>query len=80
MYLSKSVIKFHLLTISQFSLAYAELYIVIAALALRIYPHMSLYKTTLKDIEYDHDQLISMPVSGSKGVWVRMDPMKERSI
>lgn len=49
-------------------LAYCEIYIAVAALALRVWPNMSLYDTTLSDIAYDHDQLLAMPKKGSKGV------------
>jgi len=31
---------------------------------------MSLYDSTIADIEYDHDQLIAMPKKNSKGVRV----------
>lgn len=41
-----------------------------AALALRVLPRMSLYQTTIEDVEYDHDQLIAMPKQASKGVRV----------
>jgi hypothetical protein len=51
-------------------LAYCELYISVAALALRVWPRMKLHDTTTSDVEYDHDQLISMPKAGSQGVRV----------
>ncbi|KAH6972094.1 trichodiene oxygenase [Ilyonectria sp. MPI-CAGE-AT-0026] len=51
-------------------LAYCELYLSVAALALRVMPHMTLHDTTISDIAYDHDQLIAMPKKGSKGVQV----------
>ena len=41
-----------------------------AALALRALPHMRLYNTTVADVAYDHDQLISMPKTGSIGVQI----------
>lgn len=53
-------------------LAYCELYISMAALALRVLPHMNLHDTTVSDLEYDHDQLIAMTKAGSKGVRVAM--------
>lgn len=59
----------HILT---FSLAYCELYIALTAIALRVLPHMTLYQTTIADVAYDHDQLIALPVEGSKGVQVIM--------
>ncbi|KAM5386543.1 hypothetical protein ACJZ2D_000506 [Fusarium nematophilum] len=49
-------------------LAYCEIYIGVTALALRVWPRMSLFDTTVSDIAYDHDQLIYMPKKGSKGV------------
>ncbi|KAJ4160076.1 uncharacterized protein LMH87_008006 [Akanthomyces muscarius] len=51
-------------------LAYCELHIAMAALALRALPHMRLYNTTVADVAYDHDQLISMPKTGSIGVQI----------
>ncbi|PNY29945.1 Trichodiene oxygenase [Tolypocladium capitatum] len=53
-------------------LANCELYIATANLALRVWPQMSLYRTTIEDVEYDHDQLLSVPKAGSKGVRVVM--------
>ncbi|OLN86891.1 Trichodiene oxygenase 2 [Colletotrichum chlorophyti] len=49
------------------SLAYAELYIALAALVLRVFPHMELYDTTEKEVEYDHDLGVPVPAS-PKGV------------
>lgn len=53
-------------------LAYCELYISVAALALRVWPRMKLHDTTISDVEYDHDQLIAMTKASSKGVRVTM--------
>jgi hypothetical protein len=53
-------------------LAYCELYISVAALALRVWPRMKLHDTTIADVEYDHDQLIAMTKASSKGVRVTM--------
>lgn len=52
------------------SLAYCELHIGLAALALRALPHMKLHNTSVSDVAYDHDQLISMPRTGSRGVQI----------
>ncbi|KJZ74709.1 hypothetical protein HIM_05826 [Hirsutella minnesotensis 3608] len=48
-------------------LAYAEFYICMAALTMRVLPFMELYQTKLSDIEYDHDEVIAKPKRGSKG-------------
>lgn len=52
------------------SLACCELYIATAALVLRVLPRMSLYETTVDDVRYDHDLIVSQPKKGSKGVRV----------
>lgn len=57
-----------ILTGRLFSLAYCELYIVLALLTVRVFPRMKLWETTEKDVEWDHDIFIPMPVKGSKGV------------
>jgi hypothetical protein len=36
-------------------------------------PHMRLYKTTERDIRYDHDMFIPRTVSGSDGVRVTIE-------
>jgi hypothetical protein len=50
------------------SLAYCELYLLLAMLTVRVFPRMQLYKTTEEDIIYDHDIFNPLPVSTSKGV------------
>jgi hypothetical protein len=50
------------------SLAYCEPYIGLAALVLRVFPHMHLYQTTVYDVKYDHDVLLGVPMKGSKGI------------
>lgn len=52
------------------SLAYCELYIATAALVLRVLPRMRLFETTVDDVRYDHDLVVSQPKKGSKGVRV----------
>lgn len=51
-----------------FSLALCELHLALAALTLRVFPHMRLYETTEVDLQYDYDLLIPMPKRDSKGV------------
>jgi cytochrome P450 len=50
------------------SLAYCELYCAFAALALRVFPHIALYKTMVEDVRYHHDEFNPKPVLTSKGV------------
>lgn len=61
-----------------FRLAYCELYIGVAAIVLRAMPSMALYKTTIVDIAYDHDEGLGKPVRGSKGLRIRMMDNSER--
>ncbi|KJZ77761.1 hypothetical protein HIM_02938 [Hirsutella minnesotensis 3608] len=53
-------------------LAYAELYICLAALTIRVIPHMRLYQTRLSDIDYDYDEVAPRPRRGSKGLRILM--------
>ncbi|GKT84347.1 trichodiene oxygenase [Colletotrichum tofieldiae] len=53
------------------SLAYAELYLALAAVILRVVPRMQLYDTTKREIEYDHDLGVPVPVS-TRGVRVKI--------
>lgn len=50
------------------SLAFCELYLVTAALALRVLPHMKLHDTTYEDIKYDFDALTPQPKHGARGI------------
>lgn len=50
------------------SLALCEIYHALAALTLRVFPHMRLYETTEEDVRYDYDLFIPMVKRGSKGV------------
>lgn len=53
------------------SLAYCELYLVTAIMALKVLPHLELYETTLEDIKYDFDAITTQPKKGSRGVRVK---------
>jgi hypothetical protein len=59
------------LTIS-YSLARCELFVSTAALALRVFPRMKLFETTVDDVKYDHDLITAQAKKGSKGVRVVM--------
>ena len=50
------------------SLAYCELYLLLALLTVRVFPRMQLYETTETDITYDHDFFNPFPVWNSQGV------------
>jgi hypothetical protein len=52
------------------SLAYCDLYLALAAVALRVYPKMQLYETTEEDVKYDHDLFVPMPRDDGKCVRV----------
>lgn len=52
------------------SLAYCELYLAIAVMALKILPKMTLFETTEEDVRYDHDLVVPMTKKDSKGVRV----------
>lgn len=54
------------------SLAYCELYLLTAALAMRVLPKVRIYETTVEDIEYDHDLIVPQPKKGSVAVRVVM--------
>ncbi|KAI0532240.1 cytochrome P450 [Xylaria digitata] len=54
------------------NLASCELYLVLAALAVRVLPHMHLFETTEEDIKYDHDVFTPATRLSSKGVQVLM--------
>lgn len=54
--------------IKMYSLAFCELYLVTAAMALRVLPHLRLYDTVYEDIKYDFDALTTQPKKGARGV------------
>ncbi|KAE8314332.1 cytochrome P450 [Aspergillus transmontanensis] len=49
-------------------LAFCELHVVLAALTMRVFPHMQLYETTEDDVKYDHDLFNPLPKASSKGI------------
>ncbi|KAF9875010.1 trichodiene oxygenase [Colletotrichum karsti] len=51
------------------NLAYCEVYVCIAAMVLRVFPHMKLYDTTKREVEYSYCMTVAMPAS-KKGVRV----------
>ncbi|KAI0181144.1 cytochrome P450 [Hypoxylon sp. FL1284] len=46
-------------------LAYCELFLMTAAMAIRVLPRAKLYKTTIEDIRYDHDLVVPQTIHGS---------------
>lgn len=52
------------------SLAYAELYMALAAVVRRFGDGMQLFETTVDDVDIHHDIFVPMPKAGSKGVRV----------
>lgn len=50
------------------SLAYCELFLTTAALAVRVFPHMKLFDTTIDDVKYDHELFTARGKRGSKGI------------
>jgi hypothetical protein len=55
--------------INMYSLAFCELYLVTAAMALRVLPHLK-HDTVYEDIKYDFDALTPQPKKGAGGVRV----------
>lgn len=62
-----------LTTIFQSSLAYCEVYIMAALVALRIIPRARLFETTVEDISYDHDLIVVQTKKGSISVKIQID-------
>jgi hypothetical protein len=56
--------------IKTYSLALCELYLVTAAMAFRVLPHLKLYDTVYEDIKYDFDAITPQPKKGARGVRV----------
>jgi hypothetical protein len=54
-------------------LAYCELYIMTAAVALRVLPRAKLYDTTVEDLTYDHDLIVVQTKKGSISVKITID-------
>jgi len=44
----------------------------IAALAIRVFPHMKLFETTIDDGKYDHELFTARGKRGSKGIRVTL--------
>ncbi|KAI1085096.1 cytochrome P450 [Whalleya microplaca] len=61
------------------NLAICELNVALAALTLRVFPHMHLFDTTEEDVLYDHDMLVPMTRPSSKGVRVTVTPFEPTS-
>ncbi|KAK8113857.1 hypothetical protein PG999_005926 [Apiospora kogelbergensis] len=55
------------------NLSLCEMNLALAALVLRVLPHMRIYETDESDLRYDHDMFIPMPKSDTKGVRVTME-------
>ena len=62
-----------MLTIINYSLAYCEVYIMAALVALRIIPRARLFETTVEDISYDHDLIVVQTKKGSISVRIQID-------
>lgn len=62
-----------LTTILQSSLAYCEVYIMAALVALRIIPRARLFETTVEDISYDHDLIVVQTKKGSISVKIQIE-------
>ncbi|KXJ88374.1 cytochrome P450 [Microdochium bolleyi] len=54
------------------SLAWCELYLITAAMALKVLPHLRLYKTDQDDITYDSEYGVYLPRKESKGIRVQL--------
>jgi hypothetical protein len=55
------------------SLAYCEVYITAALVALRIIPRARLFETTVEDISYDHDLIVLQTKKGSISVKIEIE-------
>ncbi|KAK7931818.1 Cyrochrome P450 monooxygenase [Apiospora marii] len=54
-------------------LAYANMYLALAALTLRVFPSMKLFETDVTDVAWDCDYFVPVPRKWSKGVRVLID-------
>ena len=50
--------------IQSHSLAYAELYIALSMIVLRLLDHLELHQTSVDDIKYDHECFVPVPKGG----------------
>lgn len=55
------------------SLAYCELYLMAALVAMRVIPRARLVDTTIDDISYDHDMIVVQTKKGSISVRIQID-------
>jgi hypothetical protein len=55
------------------SLAYCEVYIMSALIAMRIIPRARLFETTVEDLTYDHDLIVLQTKKGSVSVRIKID-------
>jgi len=55
------------------SLAYCEVYIMSALIAMRIIPRARLFETTVEDLTYDHDLIVLQTKKGSVSVRIKLD-------
>jgi hypothetical protein len=53
-----------------YSLAYAEMYLCIAAVVLRLGDRLELFDTTVEDVKLDHDVFAMRPKPDTKGIRV----------
>ncbi|KAI1393077.1 benzoate 4-monooxygenase cytochrome P450 [Hypoxylon trugodes] len=53
-------------------LAYCEIFLMTAALTLRVLPRARLFETTIEDIKYDHDLIVPQTIKGSVSVRVSL--------
>lgn len=56
-----------------FSLAYCEVYLMAALVALKIIPRARLVDTTVEDLTYDHDLIVLQTKKGSISVKIQID-------
>ena len=55
------------------SLAYCELYVMAALMALKVLPRARLVDTTVEDVSYDHDLIVMQTRKGSISVKIAID-------
>ncbi|KAK1752941.1 cytochrome P450 [Echria macrotheca] len=55
------------------NLAYCELYLMTALMAMRVIPRAKLHNTTLEDISYDHDMIVLQTTKGSISVRINIE-------
>jgi hypothetical protein len=56
-----------------FSLAYCEVYLMAALVALQIIPRARLVDTTIEDLTYDHDLIVLQTKKGSISVKIQIE-------